>query len=348
MFGLFRTLLALLVVVHHLLNIPVIGHYAVHGFFILSGYLMTYIMHHSYGYSLKGVWSFAVNRALRLYPVYWCVLLLGIGFILIWGEDQSTAYWKFIYLPETLSDWAQNVTLIYADWFPTRVTPRISPPTWALTVELSFYLLIALGISRTKVTTLIWLGLSITYMALTHALDYPYAYRYNMILAGSLPFAIGALIYHYRDYLTSFIKKQPYLNFFTLFTALIANAGLSILADQKGLAGIKEVSVYLNYLLSAAIIVYLIKGQIPGLTTKKDKMIGDYSYPIYLLHWPAGFAASMLIWNEPILNRGIEGLINAGVALAITLVLSYLMLRLVDHPVQSVRQQIKARRKTAV
>ena len=51
MFGTYRTLLALMIVALHLGGVPVIGGYAVFGFYILSGYLMTLIMQTSYGYS---------------------------------------------------------------------------------------------------------------------------------------------------------------------------------------------------------------------------------------------------------------------------------------------------------
>jgi peptidoglycan/LPS O-acetylase OafA/YrhL len=61
MFGTYRTYLALIVVVHHLLSVPVIGHYAVHGFFILNGYLMTYIMCRPYGFTANGIKTFAIN-----------------------------------------------------------------------------------------------------------------------------------------------------------------------------------------------------------------------------------------------------------------------------------------------
>lgn len=45
MFGSFRTLLALGVVISHLGSAPYMGTYAVFGFYALSGYLMTLIMH---------------------------------------------------------------------------------------------------------------------------------------------------------------------------------------------------------------------------------------------------------------------------------------------------------------
>ena len=54
MFGTYRTLLALMVVALHLGGYRVMGAYAVFGFYILSGYLMTLIMHVSYGYSTSG------------------------------------------------------------------------------------------------------------------------------------------------------------------------------------------------------------------------------------------------------------------------------------------------------
>jgi peptidoglycan/LPS O-acetylase OafA/YrhL len=51
MFGFFRTLLALAVVVEHLGPAHYVGPYAVFGFYVLSGYLMTLIMHETYGHT---------------------------------------------------------------------------------------------------------------------------------------------------------------------------------------------------------------------------------------------------------------------------------------------------------
>lgn len=71
MFGTYRTLLAVMVIFLHLGGMPVIGGYAVFGFYILSGYLMTLIMHKNYGYTRDGVARYAINRFLRIYPIYW-------------------------------------------------------------------------------------------------------------------------------------------------------------------------------------------------------------------------------------------------------------------------------------
>ena len=155
MFGFYRTFLALLVVAHHLLNLTIIGHYAVHGFFILSGYLMTFVMHNSYGYRIEGKIFFAINRILRLFPIYWFVLFLSILIIMYWGEESSSQYRQFIFLPNSFSAIFQNFSLIYLHWFPGSVSPRLSPPTWALTVELIFYFLIALGVSKTYLKNIV-------------------------------------------------------------------------------------------------------------------------------------------------------------------------------------------------
>ena len=179
MFGAYRTFLALAVVAHHLLSIPIIGHYAVHGFFILSGYLMTFVMVNVYGYSFKGVRSFAVNRFLRLYPSYWFLLCLTLLVIFFLGEGYSSSYRKFIYIPDSFGSLLQNFSLLYLDAFPGNVSPRLSPPTWALTIELLFYALIALGISRSKRVTTIWFFISVAFMASTHLLELGYAIRTN-------------------------------------------------------------------------------------------------------------------------------------------------------------------------
>ena len=72
MFGLLRTTFALMVMIYHLFFVGFLslGTYPVFGFYIISGYLMTVIMHNNYGYTWVGRYSFAVNRFLRLYPQY--------------------------------------------------------------------------------------------------------------------------------------------------------------------------------------------------------------------------------------------------------------------------------------
>jgi peptidoglycan/LPS O-acetylase OafA/YrhL len=55
MFGALRTIWASMVVFGHIFWLSDFGRFAVFGFYILSGYLMTYVMHQSYGYNLAGV-----------------------------------------------------------------------------------------------------------------------------------------------------------------------------------------------------------------------------------------------------------------------------------------------------
>ena len=113
MFGIYRLILALMVMAFHLLNVPIIGEYAVFSFFVLSGFLMTTIMHDAYGYSFAGIGRYAVNRFLRLYPTYWVVLVLSLALILFIGEQYAHQYKESIFYPKTLTQIIENATLIY-------------------------------------------------------------------------------------------------------------------------------------------------------------------------------------------------------------------------------------------
>ena len=343
MFGIYRTFLALAVVVHHLISIPVIGHYAVHGFFILSGYLMTYIMKNSYGYTLKGVQSFLVNRFLRLYPSYWVVLLLSVLVILFWGEHRTTQFREFIFLPDTIYDVIQNLSLLYFDLIPATVSPRLSPPTWALTVEIVFYVLISLGISKSKWLAVAWATLSLIYMMATHLLGLDYSYRYSVFFAGSFPFSLGALIFYFhKSPIFNFIRdKNPVyvLGFFALF---VLNSAFAVVASKAGLSEIIiDVSFYANYIINALIVIRLIDIKFPFVSKKADDVIGGYSYPIYLMHWQAGFVASMVIWGVPVRGLNVEGVISLILALAICFIFSYLIIRFVDAPIDRLRRRVK-------
>jgi peptidoglycan/LPS O-acetylase OafA/YrhL len=42
------------------------GHIAVFAFYTLSGYLMTRVLHERYGFSVRGIVAFLLNRVLRI------------------------------------------------------------------------------------------------------------------------------------------------------------------------------------------------------------------------------------------------------------------------------------------
>ena len=79
MFGTYRFLLACLVLVTHLAGVRCAGAYAVFGFYLLSGYLMTLVLNERYGFSPNGFGRYVANRALRIYPPYLAILGFGVA-----------------------------------------------------------------------------------------------------------------------------------------------------------------------------------------------------------------------------------------------------------------------------
>jgi len=340
-------MLALFVVVSHLVSITVIGQYAVHGFFILSGYLMTYIMINTYSYDLPGIRAFALNRILRLYPGYWVLMILMLPIIFAAGPSAAKVFNFSMGLPDDFFGWVQNLAMIYPDVVPMRISPRVSPPTWALTVEILFYACIGLGLSKTTRRTIIWFVASLIYMALTHVLDLESKYRYSAVMAGSLPFASGAMLYHFRDRIAGL---APWLvtpvGVTSLFVAFFSNCLCGCLVVLLG--GGDEIGClfyYINLILNFFVILALSKQAGLRISRKLDSSIGDYSYPIYLFHYPAGLAVSMILFGEARRGFHLDGVFVLLASLPPCLLVSFLLIRFVDHPIQRVRIRVKKQKR---
>jgi peptidoglycan/LPS O-acetylase OafA/YrhL len=164
---------------------PVIGGYAVFGFYILSGYLMTLMMQQNYGYTRDGVARYALNRFLRIYPLYWVSCLASLLLMAWFGEDLVRSFHPMIYYPGDLASIMRNVFL----FFPNGEGPLLTPPAWALTVEIFFYIAIGLGLSKTWRISLVWFPLSVVYTVVVNILGLDWSYKYSAISAASLPFA---------------------------------------------------------------------------------------------------------------------------------------------------------------
>jgi len=338
MFGGFRLYLAVAVMAFHLMGVPAIGEGAVASFFVLSGFLMTMIMTETYGYTAKGMGAFAMNRWLRLYPAYWVAIALSVGVILITGEQFSAAFNEVLILPHNPGAWLGNATMIFPDIIPFRVSPRLSPAAWALTVELFYYVLIGLGATRTLFRSSLLLMAGIAYHAWQFAVGAPYEYHYFAIPAGAVPFAMGGLAYHLRAtlYARSALSAIQWIAIHVavmLIAMLVQHSWKSTQTCVLSLAAI--------ILVSVPAVIRLQRDNLPLLSPGIDTLLGKFSYPFYLVHWQMGLLTACFILGRPDHRANTATIAVFPVTLLLTILASFVIIKLIDPGVDRLRRRIK-------
>ena len=340
MFGTYRTILALMVAVGHLFGPFQLGTYAVFGFYTLSGYLMTTIMHRSYGYSPGGRLRFGLNRFLRIFPSYWAAAAMTLACTALIGSIPIKVYHPALFTPETPTQIAQNLFLL----LDYKTEPRLVPPTWALSVELFFYVLICLGLSKTRTRTLLWLGAGLVYTGYILLENMDWKLRYFTIAAASLPFSLGSYGYFLVDndrikrlFMTNILSPTSLTGF--IFANFIGSFVVQKLTDIPQVFGL---GFYLNLALVLLLTLSLAMGNAyPFLTRHWDSKIGKLSYPIYLIHWQTGLIVSFFYLGFPYHGLSIDGFLNLVLSLPIIVLLASLMVSLIDKPIESLRIRVK-------
>lgn len=319
-FGACRLILASLVAASHLLDGMVHGYaaYAVWAFFVLSGFLMTMVLTTRYGFDGKGLRAYAFNRFMRIFPLYW--LAAAVGLATLWyagrnGIDLQQINGEF-YWPQSTEQWVHVVTLfVGAERGGLPV-----PVSNALAIEVGYYVLMPL-MARSRSTA--WFAFVIA-VALNLKLGInmdSFADRYSTFLPCMLPFAVGSLACHYRDALSRF--SMPWTS--------------TILWLLHGLLWLKVPvwpwtwGLYASLVLSVWMVVSLHRHR-SGVV---DRMLGDLSYPVYLIHttvaaWfvcPCGFSRPLGFFLQ---------------AFALTLFLSWLIVKLIDRPLSRLKRRAPA------
>lgn len=339
MFGLLRTFLAFWVMAYHLLGVPLIGPYAVFSFYVLSGFLMTTLMQERYGYTAAGRIGYAASRALRLYPAYWASAGLSLLLLTWLGENAVQRVHSDIGVPRNLWQLVQNATMLFLAPFPNEVSPRLCPPAWALTVEIVFYALIAAGVSRTHQRALLWAALSLGYVLASYVLGLGSHYRYVPIPAASLPFAIGSLIYFWKDSLVSALSRG-HLDAPLPWIALLAtNAALFASLRTTAPTFVSEVGLYAGTAMTAVLVAILFQRSLPFISPSWDCRVGRLSYPLYLCHWQMGVLASFLVFGEPVSAPAERGLATFAVTALLALAYSAVVATLIDAPIDRFRKR---------
>ena len=324
-----------------------LGVHAVEVFFVISGYLMTLVVNERYGCDAAGFGRFWSNRILRLYPSYWVVLSLTVVTIFLVGQDFTREFKSVIYFPGTIAGWLQNISMLYLSIDPLTVEPRMSDATWALTVELFYYFLISIGISRSKLITYVWFGASILYLIAITALKFDLRWYYNIIFAGSLPFSVGALCYHHRQEIFGLLERYQIRSWQLFCAALVIILGATYFpriylleVDFPGSATLFHLLLPATILPAVIALFASIRDPWLPFGRRTDKVFGDLSYPVYISHWVVGIIVGYLLGIDKPAQSGSNWLLFTVTYIG-TIGLSYGLIKLVDEPVEKLRDQIR-------
>ncbi|MFM9882248.1 MAG: hypothetical protein ACKVQT_04410, partial [Burkholderiales bacterium] len=96
---------------------------------------------------------------------------------------------------------------------------------------------------------------------------------------------------------------------------------------------------WLNIGASALIVCALFATRPKDSLRRIDRAIGDFSYPIYLLHIQMGLVASVLLFGGP----AAAGLSVFLLGLVLTILLGLVSARIIDPTVEHLRTRIKTR-----
>jgi peptidoglycan/LPS O-acetylase OafA/YrhL len=334
MLDVYRFILALCVVQGHLAgagrSAPGLSWQAVFSFYVLSGFLMTLILNHDYGFTAGGLVRFAINRWLRLFPIYYAVIGLTAVYIALIGPLNQLN--GAIALPTSASALFANlsiVTLTSFDFAPEM--QRLSPTTWSLAIEIFCYFLLAayFAQSRARLVFMLIVGVGVAAVQIFIDFDQPdYGFQnhYSVLQAGLIPFSLGGLGYFYRG-----------ARFYHFSGAKLALLGVLFLANFA-LGCWSDFHKYVSGLYVVAVLNLLLVPMLFTQTAKHSwqKILGGLSYPIFLCHW---FVGTLIVIYVPAIGGRGYMLFAAGTVGSV--LLSLLLYYGVDQPIQALRASVK-------
>ena len=307
MIGTLRFVLAGLVVVNHLYlpTANLVGAHAVAGFYIISGYLMTKVIHDVYGLSGRGAGRFIANRFLRIYPPYWIVL--GLSLLLLWLFPATFGQtYSLMQFPATGYDVFRNVTL----WDLPSAPEIVVPPAWTLTIEVFFYVAMVALLSRHRYIAVAWFVASLGVQAWLVIGGAPFGQRYGPTYAASIFFSVGALMHFYPRAFAR-LAVGPTVAWVGIAVFCVA----PLLVHYAGLP-FGMIGFYGPALLFVPLLVSILRTK-PNAT---DRRLGDLAYPVFITHIFASGLIRIVFPAMPPLSLGYL-LASAAVCLVVSVLL---------------------------
>jgi peptidoglycan/LPS O-acetylase OafA/YrhL len=271
--GLFRLLLASVVVVYHYSSLS-LGHTAVYLFFVLSGYWVYRMWQDKYCRTRNPYLTFVVSRAWRLAPVFLLCSALACAIFQLLPLLIPPA----IYFPPARLNWGMVSSVILLGYDTSPFRPLL--PAWSLDIEMQFYLIAPLVLvamrSRPVAAIPVVIGLCAVAM-LSEQLPLASYLPYFMI--GMLAAQYPTFVFNKRYMIASLIAVS-----FLLATFLLVPGLRSALIVGTHVGPFAKYNEALNVVV-AVVSVPFVLSTVKNASGTFDKLMADLSYSVYLFHW---------------------------------------------------------------
>lgn len=275
--------------------------WAVNGFFILSGLLISWSIDRGFHWR-----AYAIKRFARIYPLYAVVIALQCAVLL-----------SFSHIPVTLGEMLRYVAanLATLNFIAPTLGDMVNFPfngsLWTIKIEVMFYVALPIYVLLVR-----RFGLPFLLLSWAAAFLYRYALdAYSLVLARQLPgamtfFIAGYVLHHYGAAFAMMASRRKLLSAFAFF-------GLAVIYLFAPFADLQS----LAQLLLLMIILYMI-----AFYAKPIRLRYDVSYGVYLLHFPV-FATLVHVNFMPAMPQ-----MAFAVGCALVLVLSFVANILIEEP----------------
>jgi peptidoglycan/LPS O-acetylase OafA/YrhL len=355
--GSLRTLLAISVVFAHVYGSMFVGgRLAVQIFYVISGFLISFVITETKTYS--SVKDFYENRLLRLFPIYWVVAIftliyIAIQYFLIGQSSPLVDVYSDIDWYGRIALTLSNIFLFGQDWIMFTGVHNgryqffsdfsqsdimvweglIVPQAWTLGVELTFYLVAPFLLPNRKA---IWIALAFSLIIRAFllvqgiGLKDPWVYRF--FPAELSLFLLGALSHQIW---------MPYLREKGFLKSWLATIATSLIILYISIFPIMPFRALNNLILIGSVIVLL-----PLLfefqkINRWDRKIGDLSYSVYISHWFVKLIVLQLLLHFTNINK--DSYIAALCVVFVTICFSYFLNNQIGNRIDDIRNKIKSR-----
>lgn len=336
--------------VHNKLNLFYYAHLGTYGvdiFFTISGFLITYILLNqkerqvSTYLTFKG---FYIKRFLRLFPLYYLLLVLTILCELLYKFDVNvTRYWLWYFL------YASNFLYVYFD----QHSKFFMDPTWSLAVEEQFYIfwpcILILIKSKRQVLyfTIAMILISFLSFVIFDLTNFQGRYKFLPFLnfhtlgAGAL---LAYVMYYHEHLLKKYFYKRIELLLFFFIIIFLFVLFKNEYSNSLYITLIREIILLFLTILCTLYAVWNFKDNkfiTKYLSNKVTIYLGKISYGLYLLHYPITYIFDYYIKNEQINFWSflqIHPLVHLTIYFMISIFGAYILWNLVEKPILGLKK----------